>query len=306
MSRFALFFALSACASEAALDTSADLAADQAPPPGSLALQGPTHLVGGVANTFTATGTIGDGEPVYLVASTGGPGAGPCVAALGGACLPTVHPVILASAVANGGAATFSITPPGAAPAGLQVTLAAVVIRGRNGVNTLVSAGWADVIEAPTPGCTDDIADNYDPSYNIDDGSCVYSVIPCDGTSASISTQADVAAYENCSTLASIFLNHTTGVTSLELPNLEVVHGSVYVDHTVGLTTIDLSGLSTVGMYLYFDANADLTSLTFGALTSVAMYSYFTNNSQACVDTLADWPAISGQYAYVAGNGPCP
>jgi hypothetical protein len=283
-----------------------DLAADEAPPPGSLALQGPTHLVGGIANTFTATGTLGDGEPVYLVASTGGPGAGPCLAALGGACLPTVTPVILASAVASGGAATFSITPPGAVPAGLQVTLAAVVIRGRNGVNTLVSAGWADVIEGQNPGCTDDIADNYDPSYNIDDGSCVYSVIPCDGTFASISTQADVAAYENCSTLAGIYLYHTTEVTSVELPNLEAVHGYVYFDHTVGLTTVDLSGLSTVDQYVYFDANADLTSLTFGSMTSVGWYSYFTNNSQACVDAQADWAGISAQYAYLTGNGPCP
>jgi len=306
LSRFTLFFALSACAPEVTLDASTDLAAEQAPPPGALALQGPTHLVGGIANTFTATGTLGDGEPVYLIASTGNLGPGPCPAELGGACLPTVRPIILGSATAAGGAASFTVTPPGAVPPGTRVTLAAVVIRGRNGVNTLVSAGWPDVVEAPTPGCTDDIADNYDPTYNIDDGSCVYSVIPCDGTFASISTQADVAAYENCSTLAGIYLYRTTEVTSVVLPNLEAVYGYVYFDHTVGLTTVDLSGLSTVDQYVYFDANADLTSLTFGSMTSVGEYSYFTNNSQACVDAQADWSGISAQYAYLAGNGPCP
>ena len=316
------------CAVEPQPETPSALADAQLPPMGWVTLSGPDHLVQGYDATFTVDGTIGYGEPVYIVGSGGAPGAGPCPAALGGQCLEAINPRILTSALYTGGPLEIAVPmPPNMAP-GTTLTFQAVVIRGRRGSESVISAATSGPLEAPAFGCTDDLADNYDGAANLDDGSCTYTAWPCDSTHATITTQADVALYANCSTLDALYIQNSSGLTTVSLPELLTVHRYVFVAGEQDLVGVSLPALETVGGYVYIDGNQSLTTINTPSLASIAQYAYVTNNpslnlwnagslasigeysyiagnSNFCAEAAAPWSLISAAYAYVAGNLPC-
>lgn len=294
----------------------------EAPPPPVVTLDAPAHLVVGAANTFTVTGPLAPGERVYLLGSRSA-GAGPCPAALGGACLGLLPPVrILAEAEYDGSSASPAWTVPANLGAGRSLSFQAVVVRGLSGVDTGVSEVATLDTESPLPGCTDWTASNYDPAANQDDGSCTY---PCPGGSAWITSQDDVARYADCVVLDSVALHQTTGVIDLTLPHLVQVTGDVYFHQNVdlenvslpalqsvgryvyfhqnlALTNIDMPALETVDEYLYLHGNTALSSADFSSVSYVGQYVYFNGNSSWCVPHDVDWAAVNHAYFHSAGN----
>lgn len=300
----------------------AELGTSEAPPPPTVTLTAPEHLVLGEPNVFEVSGSLAAGERVYLLgASQAGDGA--CSEVVGGNCIGLLAPVrVLGEGFYDGGAAEVTWTPPAGMAAGRSLSFQAVVIRGMRGVDTGLSAVETLSTEAPAPGCTDWTASNYDAAANIDDGSCHY---PCPGGAANITSQADVALYEECVVLSSVALHQNSGVTNLSLPNLVQVTGDVYFHQNVNLQTvsmpmlqsvgryvyfhqnlalqtIDMGSLQTVGEYLYLHGNTAVTSADFSSVASVGGYVYFNGNSSWCVPHDVDWNSVHHQYFHSAGN----
>ena len=124
------------------------------------------------------SGTLGEGEPVYVLASTAGEGAGPCPGVLGGQCLDILSPVSpLGSAVADEtGLAVVSAEVMAAA--GTTMSLQAWAIRGLGGQESLASAPLTLTVQDYILGCMDPEAENYDPGATVDDGGCTYAMAP--------------------------------------------------------------------------------------------------------------------------------
>jgi hypothetical protein len=158
-------------------DPSAELADDAVgPPTGTLVFSGPAEVPEGELAVYTVTGAH-PGETVYLGYSRRGTGVGPCAARIGWQCFSLLAPVKLATgAVADaGGTLTYDV-PVGNLPVGAATGLQVVAIRGMRGVDSLLSNTVLSVVVTRVEGCMDPIAINYDPSANVDDGSCEYPV----------------------------------------------------------------------------------------------------------------------------------
>ncbi len=148
----------------------------------SLTVTLPEDLVIGQPVVVTLSGTVGEGEPVYLAVSSLAPGSGPCPDALGGRCLGIRAPMLLGSIDYTGAPTTFTITLPPTAVAGTSLSFQAAVVRGLKGRRSVLSAVVAGVAQLPDSGCIDPLAINHDPEAEIDDGSCVYDTINPTGT----------------------------------------------------------------------------------------------------------------------------
>ena len=89
--------------------------------------------------------------------------------------------------------------------------------------------------------------------------------------SFTIRDEADAAYFTDFISVSGSLSLQAPGLTSVELPRLEVVGGSLGLAYNSSLSSIDgLSGLSTIGGQLWIEQNDSLTDLTgFAALRSI-------------------------------------
>lgn len=140
-------------------------------PPPSIIFDVPAEVTVGENLSLTVTGSLLDGERIYIARGTD-LGAGPCLAVAGGLCVDIEDPALLGTATATGGSATLDLTIPPNAPLG-DVALQALVVRGIGGQQSeLTNAELLSLVAIGT-GCTDPTSANYDPTAGIDDGSCL-------------------------------------------------------------------------------------------------------------------------------------
>ncbi|MCB9683186.1 MAG: hypothetical protein H6733_17100, partial [Alphaproteobacteria bacterium] len=121
----------------------------------TITLLAPGQLYKGLPNTLVVAGDLSDGERVYLGGKLGAGGFGPCIPTAGGLCMDLGRGAMLVgSAVVDASrTATLTITPPRAYPAGLTVTLQALVVRDFGGVGSIASAPAALVLtDGPVEG----------------------------------------------------------------------------------------------------------------------------------------------------------
>lgn len=149
-----------------------ELAEDVAGPPPSMTLEAPDQLFRGETNTFTVTGNLGQYERVYLVMSRTGTGLGPCPSVLGGQCLSLLQPRLLGDAWFDGAEALIDVTLPPAAMAGTEMHFQAAVVRGIRGLYSTLSNTTSLQVQDYILGCMNPVADNYDPSVTVDNGTC--------------------------------------------------------------------------------------------------------------------------------------
>lgn len=152
------------------------------------------------------------------------------------------------------------------------------------------------------PGCTDGGALNYEPLATIDDGSCRF-LVPCDGTSAVVTSAADLDAIYGCTSLGSLTIEQTD-LLEVDLPWLVVVSGSLNVRLNPELTSLRLRRLHAVGGAMVISANDVLTSLDFASLNAVGGGLQIDQNPSLCVDD-AVWSPLSTVYLS-GGNATCP
>ncbi|MEQ1504592.1 MAG: right-handed parallel beta-helix repeat-containing protein [Myxococcota bacterium] len=128
---------------------------------------------GGGAVLLTVDGLL-PGDSAKFVASSE-PGAGPCLAVLGGACVGLLHPKVLGQAVADPtGHAALVATFPSGLTAGQTVALQAAIPRGPGGVDSVLTAVVVTTVDA------------------VDlDGDGVDSATDCDDTDADVHPGAD-------------------------------------------------------------------------------------------------------------------
>ena len=306
----------------------ADTDAQIPPPLGTLTMTQPENLVQGYDATFTIDGTLGYGETVYLLGSRGAPGAGPCPAALGNQCLDTTAPRIVARATYTGAPLEIPVPMPTLLPVGAPMTFQAAVLRGRAGLDSLISASVTDALQAEYIGCTDDYADNHDPLANVDDGTCTFTGIRCDTVDAIITAAADVARYQDCFTLRSLTIDSASGVPTISLPNLQAIHASLNVANNsdlfslsfprlaairgyanitgnLALFSLDTPSLTEVDDYVFVVGNTNLRIWSAGNLSYIGTYSYISGNTNLCAEAVAPWSQISVDSAYVADNLLC-
>ncbi len=141
-----------ACADPAVLPVEAE------PPPVPFALYAPTTAAPGVTTSLSVSGAR-PRAPVTLFGGTHGTGAGPCPAALRGACLGILGPVrALATAQTNGaGNAVFTLTVP-AFLDGQVVSLQAI----QGGRPPGLSDVGAMLVVAPGPSAVSGLVIGYD------------------------------------------------------------------------------------------------------------------------------------------------
>lgn len=164
-------------------------------PYGTLVFSGPAEVPAGETAAYVVSGAH-PGETVFLTRSINGPGAGPCITALGGQCLSLFAPVRLATGAAADalGTVTF-LLPVGELPVGSSPGLQALTIRGLHGVDSLLSNAVGSEVVPRVEGCVDPEALNLDPNANVDDGTCAYAVdSDTDGDSGGLGVAPQVIA----------------------------------------------------------------------------------------------------------------
>jgi hypothetical protein len=153
-------------AEEEALDR---LPVDQAATP-ELTLSVPVEVAPGDTITFTADGTLGEGEVVWFALSTQGAGAGPCPSVFGGQCLGITAPRVLGSVATDAlGQASFDFQIPVTAPLGATPVVQALVARGINGSSSLVSGVGSFAVGVCSDSDGDGVCDDDDLCPNIAD-----------------------------------------------------------------------------------------------------------------------------------------
>ena len=150
----------------------------------------------------------------------------------------------------------------------------------------------------------------------------------CPSLHADITTQAEADSYVDCVELDVLYVNATSGISSVNLPNLVTVNNYVYFSINADVYTVSLAALETVGSYIYIAGNTDIDSIDLSSLqevgtylyvdgnnsldtftlsndlTLIGEYSYFSNNPNLCVPNLS-WSTISLDYHYDNGNMSC-
>ena len=221
----------------------------------------------------------------------------------------------------NGGMMSKQTTPPG--PQGPTPGPPFEVIRSQAidaGVPVVSNVLELD-IAMDIPGCTEVTATNYDAMATSDDGSCTY----CSGISADIKTSADVALYDGCTELYELYIDNTSGLFSVDLPQLELVTTYLSVNGNADLQFVNLPMLREVGDYAYIATNSalesvDLSGLEYSeglyvntndvlqsidlmSLTSILYYVNIISNPVLCLDAAIDWATISPGGYYVDSPG---
>ena len=141
-------------------------------PPPTLNLDGPSAIYVGETLELTVEGSLAPNEVVYFARGTG-TGGGPCLPFAGGVCVDLENPEYLGLARANNqGIARLTLDVPSIVPVGRDISLQAIVVRGISGNQSEYSNAITLPTMALTSGCTDPASVNYDPSANVDDGSC--------------------------------------------------------------------------------------------------------------------------------------
>ena len=150
----------------------------------------------------------------------------------------------------------------------------------------------------------------------------------CPGQVAFIASQVQADSYIPCTELTTIIAYQTTGVVSINLPNLVTVHDEVNIFENVDLVELSLPNLETVGEYVYIKSHDVLESVDLDALQSVeehlaisendvldslvldtdliyvGTFSLFIDNPLLCVPDL-DWASISQDNHHDMGNLDC-
>jgi hypothetical protein len=116
---------------------------------GALTVAPEAPLAWGAPTRFLTTGAS-PGERVVVMGTAAGVGAGPCPGVLGGLCMDIRGPLrMIGSADADiDGNAAIPWTLPASGPAGLAVSVQAVVLRGASGSDSLLSAPRTDAVGA--------------------------------------------------------------------------------------------------------------------------------------------------------------
>jgi hypothetical protein len=109
----------------------------QAPPPATL-VASMDNLFVGYSSQIRVEGGV-QGERVHLAVTTGGPGAGPCPAVLGGQCLGLGGQVMYMGAVPLRRGDTLTLTIPSPPSVGTEYCLQAAIPRGVNGADSALS-----------------------------------------------------------------------------------------------------------------------------------------------------------------------
>ncbi len=181
----------------------------------SLTVTLPEDLVIGQPVVVTFSGTVGEGEPVYLAVSKLAPGSGPCPDALGGRCLGIRTPTLLGFTDYTGAPTTFTVTLPPAVAPGTSLSFQAAVVRGLKGRRSVLSAVVTGVVQLPDSGCIDPLAINHDPEAHVDDGSCEYDTVNPAGTvlvpSSTYIDPSPPAGWTQCSGYTNTAADDVTG-----------------------------------------------------------------------------------------------
>jgi hypothetical protein len=125
---------------------------------------------------------------------------------------------------------------------------------------------------------------------------------PCPYDHATITSPADVATYEPCVELETVYLHITSGVEDVTLPNLEIVNDYIYFYENADTRTVSFPALREVGGYLYFHNNDDIETIDLGVLESVGRYFYLNDNDAVWELTGVDDLAYVGEYTHIVSN----
>jgi len=142
-----------ACVSSPDLqESSAELAAGEGMLRGGFNHVLDSPMIPGGESSFTVFGAE-PGEAVYLIRSFRGLGVGPCPSIIGGSCMGISAPVaVLASGPADGdGLVTFGLSVPSSVLPGREIATQAVVVRGVDGEESLLSMPRLDPVVADGP-----------------------------------------------------------------------------------------------------------------------------------------------------------
>ena len=109
-------------------------------------------MVPGGETTFTVYGAA-PGENVFLIRSFRGIGVGPCLDVIGGSCMGISSPLeVLDSGPADAyGVAVFSLSVPATVLPGRELATQAVVVRGTDGEDSVLSSPRLDAVVAEGP-----------------------------------------------------------------------------------------------------------------------------------------------------------
>ncbi|MFT4625154.1 MAG: hypothetical protein ACI8PZ_003820 [Myxococcota bacterium] len=143
-----------------------------APPPGALALTMSSPIVGGMM-TLSITGA-GWHDELTVARSLVGAGPGPCLGALGGACLDLLAPVTLQTRVwsdEDGDAEVRLFLPADPDLVGREVCFQVVAIRGPGGAFTELGTVDCAILDRDSDG--DGVADGEDPCPDDPEDGCV-------------------------------------------------------------------------------------------------------------------------------------
>jgi hypothetical protein len=238
-----------------------------APPYGTLVFSGPAEVPRGESGVYTVTGAH-PGETVFLARSINGPGAGPCIGALGNQCLSLLAPVQVATSASAdvNGTLTFTL-PVGVLPVGAAPGLQVVTIRGLRGVDSLLSNAVQTEVVTRVEGCTDPAALNLDPDANVDDGTCEYNDRTIPGFSGVLGPNLSAQGLIQCAGTSSASTTSTAFLTPCQGADNLMFGCSVDADETAEYLTpvLDASG-------------ANLTDTTCDAWDSGALSSYGTGH----------------------------
>jgi hypothetical protein len=174
------------------------------------------------------------GELVVYASPVEAPG--PC--APSGVCLDVAAPLLPVGRLPVG-EDVYPMTwrVPSQVPEGASVFFQAALLQGGDVVTTSM------VVEAvavtPQPGCMTPTSPDYDPSANVDDGSCA-----CPGQ-LTVTSAAALRPYLTCAVLGELEVSGLTS-TLLELPSLAVVDRLVLADNP-GVEGISLPALREAG-----------------------------------------------------------
>lgn len=186
-------------------------------------------------------------------------GVGPCGPT--GACLALAPPATVLDQRRPASAQPYlvDLQLPAGLVGGTTVYLQAGV-RGAAGI-AAVSDVLEVFIEVPAPGCTDPTADNYDPAFNVDDGSC-----RCQDQ-VTVSTAAALAQHAACTELGDLVLLDYQDAT-VDLPVLQAATTVHVRGASSALTTLRAPALASLSWLDLRDAPA-LATVDLPALTAL-------------------------------------
>jgi hypothetical protein len=218
-----------------------------------------TDPIFGLEQTITVS-IDGNTRPDVQLAvfASAAPGAGPCDPRTG-QCLQLAPPLqrVAQRRAASPRSDTFRWTPPAALSAGASVYVQVALLY--NGRAIAVSNVDVSTVLPYRPGCRWDGSPNYDPSANVDDGSCACPQY------LTVDSMAALSPYLGCARLGSLTVQDAQDPL-VELPNLRKVE-RLTLFHSPAVTRLSLPTL-TEAYFLDVQQNDALTRLDAPALVS--------------------------------------